>query len=120
MVVLADTSVWVRHLQQNDSYLEALLNEAAVAVHPFTIAELSLGRLRNRREILSLLHALPEASVVSQTELLHFIEHRHMAGSGLGFVDAHLLASVELMRGLLWTVDKSLRLAADKLDLAYN
>ena len=51
---------------------------------------------------------------------MHFIEHRHLAGLGIGFVDAHLLASVELMRGFLWTGDKSLRLAADKLDLSYN
>lgn len=119
MVVLVDTSIWVNHLSQKDHHLEALLNEAIIAVHPFTISELALGRLKNRREILSLLHALPEATTVNQAELLHFIEHRRLAGSGIGFVDAHLLASVDLMRGFLWTADKPLQNAADKLDLSY-
>ena len=120
MVVLADTSIWVDHFRQKDRHLEVLLNETVIAVHPYTIAELSLGHLKNRREILSLMRALPQATLVSQEELMHFIEHRHLTGSGIGFVDAHLLASVQLMRGLLWTGDKPLRLAADKLDLSYN
>ena len=120
MVVLADTSVWVNHFHHRDPHLEALLNEAVIAVHPYTIAELSLGRIKNRREILALLKALTPATLVSQEELLHFIEYRRLAGSGIGFVDAHLLASIELMRGLLWTADKPLRLVADKFDLSYN
>ena len=120
MVLLVDTSVWVDHFHRKNAHLEALLNEAVIAVHPFTIAELSLGRLKNRREILSLLHAMPEATTVDQAELLHFIEHRHLSSSGIGFVDAHLLASIELMRGLLWTTDKTLRVAADRLDLSYT
>ena len=120
MVVLVDTSIWVNHFRHKDRHLEALLNESVIAVHPFTVAELSLGHLKNRREILSLMQALPAATLASQDELLHFIEHRRLAGSGIGFVDAHLLASIELMRGLLWTADKPLRLAADKVDLAYN
>ena len=119
MVIVADTSVWVAHLRQKNQHLETLLNEAVVAVHPYIVGELACGRLKNRREILSLLHALPEASVIDQTELLHFIDKRGLAGSGIGFVDAHLLASTELMRGLLWTSDKPLQRVADRLDLAY-
>ena len=120
MVVLVDTSIWINHFRQKDRHLETLLNEMVIAVHPYTIAELSLEQLKNRREILSLMRALPEATLVSQEELMHFIEHRHLASSSIGFVDAHLLASIELMRGLLWTGDKSLRLAADELGLSYN
>ena len=119
MVILADTSVWVGHLRKTDVHLSALLDEAVIAVHPFVIGELACGSIKKRREILSLLNALPQAPVVSQSELLHFIESRRLAGTGIGFVDAHLLAAAELMRGYLWTTDKPLRLAADKLDLIY-
>jgi predicted nucleic acid-binding protein len=119
-VVLIDTSVWVAHLRQKDRRLAALLDETHAAVHPFVIGELALGRLKNRREILSLLHALPEALVATQPELLHFIERRSLAGTGIGFVDAHLLASSELMSSRLWTFDKPLRRAARKLRLAYD
>ena len=120
MVILVDTSVWVNHLRKKDLHLSALLDEAVIAVHPFILGELALGHLKKRREILTLLHALPEAPVVSQKELLHFIEKQRLSGAGIGFVDAHLLASSELMRGMLWTADKHLWRAADKLDLAYN
>ena len=120
MVVLVDTSVWINHFRNKDAHLEVLLSESVIAVHPFTIAELLLGQLKNRREILTLMQALPEATLLTQKELLHFIEHRQLAGTGIGFVDAHLLASIELMQGLLWTTDKPLRLAADKFDRAYK
>ena len=96
-----------------------MLDESVVAVHPFIIAELTLGHIRQRHEVLTLLRALPEASSISQAELLHFVEKRRLSGSGVGFVDAHLLAATELMRGLLWTADKKLHSVADRLNLAY-
>lgn len=120
MVILVDSSVWIAHFRQNNRHLAALLREEVVAIHPFVIGELACGRLHPRGEILSLLHTLPQAPSVNQPELLYFIERHRLSGSGIGFVDAHLLASSELMRGLLWTADKSLRLAADKIDLSYN
>ena len=118
-MVLADTSVWIAHLRQKNIHLSALLDEAVVSVHPFIIGEIACGQLKNRREILSLLQALPEAPVVSPSELLHFIDKRDLAGSGIGLVDAHLLASSELMNVMLWTTDKPLQRVAAALDLAY-
>ena len=120
MVILVDSSVWIHHFRVNSQELTQLLAEEVVAVHPFVVGELACGRLHPRKEILSLLTALPEAPVVSHAELLHFVDKQNLAGTGIGFVDAHLLASSELMRGMLWTTDKPLRRAADKLDLAYN
>ena len=119
MVVLADTSIWIAHLKQKNLHLASLLEEGIVAIHPFVVGELACGGLKNRKEILSLLNALPEAPVVNQSELLHFIDKRALAGSGIGFVDAHLLASSELMGVLLWTSDKPLQRVANKMDLAY-
>ena len=41
-------------------------------------------------------------------------------GLGIGFVDAHLLASAELSGAPLWTSDKKLKSAAIELKLAYG
>jgi hypothetical protein len=47
-MVLVDTSVWVNHLRRNAPRLAALLDAAAVAIHPFIIGELACGNLQNR------------------------------------------------------------------------
>jgi predicted nucleic acid-binding protein len=119
VIILVDTSVWIDHFNSSSKELSIFLEEGVVATHPFVIAELALGGLKNRREILSLMRALPETAAVDKTELLHFIDSKKLANSGVGFVDAHLMAAAGLMGGLLWTTDKKLRAVADKLDLAY-
>ena len=118
-MVLADTSVWVSHLRIGGPHLKTLLDEAGVLCHPFVVGELACGNLKPRREILSLLQTLPSAPVVSQEEALHFIERQSLAGSGIGFVDAHLLASAQLIGVPLWTADLLLKRAAEKLRLSY-
>jgi predicted nucleic acid-binding protein len=47
------------------------------------------------------------------------IEREKLFGFGIGYVDAHLLASVRLTHGaLLWTRDKRLAAAAERLSVA--
>lgn len=118
-MVLVDTSVWVSHFKTTEPRLKALLNDDQVLGHPFVIGELACGNLRPRREILSLLQVLPSASVVSQGELLHFVEQKRLAGTGVGFIDVHLLASCQLAGIPLWTLDSRLQRAAAKLNLSY-
>jgi hypothetical protein len=52
--------------------------------------------------------------------VLRFIEASRLSGRGLGFIDAHLLASAVLTRASLWTADKRLREAASELGVAYT
>ena len=118
-MVLADTSVWVHHLRQKNSLFEELLSETRVAIHPFVIGELACGHLKNRREILALLHALPEAPVATPVEFLHYVNRHSLAGLGIGFVDIHILSSAELMGAPIWTLDKPLIRVAQKLDIGY-
>lgn len=118
-MVLVDTSVWISHFKERDARLEALLEEAQAVSHSFVIGELACGNLKNRREILSLLQALPEAPLVSQNEILYFIESNSLTGRGLGWVDVHLLASAQLMGIALWTLDRRLRQTAIDLKLSY-
>ncbi len=41
------------------------------------------------------------------------VERHGIAGTGLGWVDAHLLASATLSGTPLWTLDRALRRAAE-------
>jgi hypothetical protein len=119
-MVLIDTSVWVSHFQEGNPQLEALLMKGRVVCHPFIIGELACGNLKNRKEILSLLEALPAATTADHKEVLYFIEQHQLMGIGLGYVDVHLLASAHLSRILFWTRDKKLREAAVKLNASYK
>ncbi len=119
-MVLVDTSVWISHFRKGEQRLEALLEDAEVLSHDFIIGELACGNLKNRNEILSLLQALPMVSAVSQQELLYFIERGGLMGSGIGFVDAHLLASAQLKRIHIWAFDTSLERVAAKWKLSYR
>jgi hypothetical protein len=117
-VILADTSVWVDHLRKGDQRLAKLLDAAEVLIHPFIVGELALGVMRQRDLILETLHNLPSAMVASPAEALHFIEANALAGSGIGYVDAHLLAATKLTAGArLWTRDKPLFAVAERLGL---
>lgn len=118
-MILVDTSVWVDHLRASDSRLFALLQAGQVLAHPFVIGEIALGHLNRRQMVLSDLARLPQAVVARDDEVLHFIERSGFAGTGLGYIDVHLLASAQLLPGTaLMTRDKRLRDAAVRLNLA--
>lgn len=116
-MVLADTSVWVQHLRHKDPKLGSLLQESQVLTHPFIIGELACGQLTKRPQVLSLLHALPQAPIIEESEFMHYIERHKLAGAGVGFVDVHLLASCELFNAKILTYDKKLHRIAIKLGL---
>jgi hypothetical protein len=117
-VTLVDTSVWVDHLRVADRQLAGLLLDEAVLSHPFVVGELACGTLKRRREILGLLRNLPQAPVVEQDEVLAFVDAHALMGSGLGWVDIHLLASAILAGERLWTRDRRLATAARRLGVA--
>jgi predicted nucleic acid-binding protein len=115
-MILADTSVWVDHLSSGDHRLVEPLEQSQVLMHPFVLGELALGSLRQRDLVLGSMQDLPQAIVATDKEVLAFIEHRALFGLGIGYVDAHLLASVRLTAGAsLWTRDKRLLAVAERL-----
>lgn len=115
-MMLVDTSVWIDHLQKRSTTLMTLLERGEVLAHPFVIGELACGSMKHRREVLSALADLPTATVASDEEALLFIEEQALAGKGIGYIDAHLLASVRLTAGaVLWTRDKRLAALASAL-----
>jgi predicted nucleic acid-binding protein len=120
-MVLVDTSVWVDHLQRSNAELAALLNRGQVLVHPFVVGELALGSLQQRSTILEALRNLPACASATDAEVLGFINTHALHGIGIGFVDAHLLASSRLTPAAkLWTLDKRLQAAATRLDLSFT
>jgi len=117
-LILADTSVWVDHLRKADPVLVGLLNSGRILCHPFILGEISLGHLKQRKAILSALNNLPQATVARDDEVLGMIDRWALSGRGIGYVDAHLLASIPLLPGtLLWTRDQRLRRVAVALGL---
>lgn len=112
---LVDTSVWVDHLRHGDAELAKRLEEGVVLTHRLVIEELACGSLAGRKEVLSLLETLPRVPEAEHSEFLHFVEKRRLCGTGLGAVDAHLLASAVLARARLWTRDAALARAAERI-----
>lgn len=118
-MILVDTSVWVEHLRKRSPALAGLLEMGMILAHPFVIGELALGNLRQRVLVLSALSDLPRAVVATDSEVLDFIDRQALAGRGIGYIDAHLLAAVRLSgEATLWTTDKRLDAVARELGLA--
>jgi predicted nucleic acid-binding protein len=118
-MILADTSIWIDHFRRSDSRLARFLDHGDVVMHPFVLGELALGYVPKIAEMIKDLRALPKAAVADTDEVLEFIAHRALSGSGIGYVDAHLLASAALApETLLWTRDKRLHIVAQSLSLA--
>ena len=119
-MILVDTSVWVDHLRAGAPALAVALEGGEVLMHPFVLGEVACGRLRNRAQVLRLLGELPAAQVATDAEVLEFIERRALMGRGIGYIDAHLLASAALAgTARLWTRDRRLAVVAADLKLAY-
>lgn len=117
-MILVDSAVWIDHFRRKDATLTALLVAERVMTHPFIIGELALGNLHARTRILQLLISLPQAIVVEDHQVLAWIERQALHGRGIGYVDAHLLASASVSEAKLWTRDKRLHALAEAKGLA--
>jgi predicted nucleic acid-binding protein len=117
-LILADTSVWIDHLRSGSKELRRHLDHGQIVIHPFIVAELALGSLRDRTQTLALLDLLPKVRVARTSELRLMIEARGLYNLGIGLTDAHLIAAVFIdAPTLLWTRDKRLRKVAEALGI---
>jgi predicted nucleic acid-binding protein len=108
-MILADTSIWVDHLRSGNAEMEKLLSAGQIVMHPFIVAEISLGSLHNRRKRLDEMEALLEVRVAALNEVRHMIEAHSLYSKGIGLTDAHLIGSCLLTMGTqLWTRDGAL------------
>jgi predicted nucleic acid-binding protein len=119
-MILADTSVWVNHFRQEDPRLSQALIDGHVLIHPFVIGEIACGNLRSRTRVLSDLERLPSAVAADHQEVLGFLDQHRLFGTGISWIDVHLLASARLSNCRLWTLDRRLLTAAATLHLGYS
>ena len=118
-MVLVDTSVWIRFLagrEPHASGLDDLLATDEVLRHDLIEGELLIGASgRARRELLATYAQIHRARTVPHHEVVEFVEARKLHGRGLGWIDAHLLASTLVECCTLWTADNNLADAASEL-----
>lgn len=115
---LVDTSVWVDFFRRGSaaSPLARALGDGEVRTHPFVIGELALGSLgRARSAILADLRLLPLLPILAEAEVHALVEARDLTASGIGWVDAHLIASALIAGCALWTLDRRLARVASAL-----
>ncbi len=118
-MILVDTSIWVDHLRVGSVRLTRLLERGSVLGHPWVTGELALGNLSSGSEVLRLLSGLPQAVVASDEEVMELIDREGLAGTGIGYVDAQLLAAARLTADArLWTGERRLGGIATRLNLA--
>jgi predicted nucleic acid-binding protein len=115
-MIIVDTSIWIDHLHRNDEAMRSLLDENLVLMHPFVLGEISLGSLRDWHKMMRNLSKIPLAARADDNEVLNLIDGKKLQGSGIGFLDAHLLASALVRPGtFLWTKDRRLAQVAERL-----
>lgn len=120
-MMLADTSIWIDHFRNSNTELRTVIENDALLCHPAVIGELALGSLRDRQAVLSFLAAQREVTVASHDEVMGMIDRHQLFSVGIGYTDAHLLASTLIDgRAWLWTRDKRLRAAADRAGARLN
>lgn len=120
-MILADTSIWVDYLRGKSPEMGQRLLAGEIAMHPFIVAEIALGSLRDRRSELNDLESLLEVTVAQLSEVRHMIEARALYAKGIGLTDAHLIASCLMTPGTqLWTRDGALEQVARGLGIAVN
>lgn len=118
MRLLADSSLWIDHIRAPNEALGLALGENRVLVHPFVIGEIAMGSIASRTAVLAALVELRQAVRAEDDEVLALVERHSLSGTGLGWVDAHLLASALLTpETRLWTRDRRLKEAADRIGI---
>jgi predicted nucleic acid-binding protein len=123
MIVLVDTSVWIRFLSNRAPYaakLDELLSRDEVSGHDLVCGELLVGDKGGRKHLLARYEQMHQAPGVPHADVVEFVRSRRLHGRGIGWIDAHLLASALVGRLKLWTTDPRLAVLASELGIAYD
>jgi predicted nucleic acid-binding protein len=119
--IIADSAIWIDHINQGDPALVALLKRRLIALHPMILGEVAIGSIANRGLVLEELGALPQVRPASHAEVTAMIEWLKLFSCGIGYVDAHLIAAARQMPdSQLWTRDKRLHEQAERLGVAFT
>ncbi|NRD89013.1 VapC toxin family PIN domain ribonuclease [Sphingopyxis sp. BSNA05] len=121
-MIIIDTSTWIDHFRGIDTLLDSPPAQSVRRLlHPFVYGELLLSGLPKNGAVREHLSDLQKAPVADASEVAAFIEWAGLAGTGIGYVDAHLLVSARMLdNGRLLSQDRSLMEQAQRLNIAYE
>jgi len=97
-----------------------LLGSGEVVTHSVVLGELAVGNLHHRAQTLADLRTLLDAHESPPRDALDFLERHRFFGIGLSWCDVQLLAAAGLNGISLWTHDRGLRTAAERLGLSWT
>lgn len=121
-MVLVDTSVWIRFLAGKEPYasrLDRLLTRDDVLGHELIYGELLIGDRGGRARLLAAYAQMEQAITVYHREVVGLVRDRKLHGGGIGWVDAHLLASTLVAHARLWTADAALARIATGMGIVH-
>jgi predicted nucleic acid-binding protein len=90
MMVLVDTSVWIRFLMGREPYaagLDELLSRDDVVGHEMVFGELLIGDRGGRLKLLESYGLMRQAMTVPHGEVVEFVRERRLRGRGVGWID---------------------------------
>jgi predicted nucleic acid-binding protein len=120
-MIVVDTSAWIDHFRGRDTPIPDLLENNLGLLHSSVFGELLLSGLPTNDPVIRELRDLPAAPLVSAEDVHGLIVSAELAGAGIGYVDAHLLASaLAVPEGSLLTHDKRLHEQAERLGVAFQ
>ena len=119
-MIIPDTSVWIDLFRGIDNLLASPPDvKQRRLLHPFVFGELLLGGLPTDKKLRDIVDALVPAPVAHPSEVAAFIQWARLSGTGIGYVDTHLLVSAKMIGALILTKDQSLQARAQRLGVAY-
>jgi predicted nucleic acid-binding protein len=122
-MVLVDTSVWIRFLANRMPYaveLDRLLKREEAAAHELVYGELLIGNPGGRTQLLNSYDLIYRVPPVGHADVAVFVRSHKLHGRGIGWIDAHLLASALVAGTSLWTADERLARLASELGIAHE
>jgi predicted nucleic acid-binding protein len=120
-VIVVDSSIWIDHIHRAEPVLGELLMRDHALMHPHALGEVALGSIKGREAIIDRFLMLPVPNIAEEGHVLFLIDDLGLFATGVGYTDAHLLASAMLTPGgRLWTRDKRLLAHAERLEIAFT
>ena len=120
-MIIVDTSIWVAHFRGNDTPLKTPIVSTKVLLHPYVRGELLLHGLPRKGEVREVIDRLALAPLATPDEAAAFIVWAKLMGTGVGYVDAHLLLSARfVVGGVVLTRDHDLHKQATRLGVAFD
>ncbi len=119
-MISVDTSVWIDQFRSPLAEFSTLGRQKLLMIHPFVIGELAVGTFTDWRRAVDSLRRMSRTEIVTEDEFFAFVGENRLMGTGLGFVDIHILAAAISSGHRVWAHDKRLATQAERLGCRYT